>query len=257
MGTVSPLADRNSELGLVLRQFRFEHHVHGHASQWSSVNYVHTLGEIFIEAKFDDDAMQLFHNTSSDPTYQVIWLRSRDNLQLEQRLRSVFSSLEIYADRQLCFNYISTIDRTKVHIYFISDEPNIASEWKKVTQASYTVPSRDEDVNRFVLQLRNDVRNEHSNPFHCIERSARRLTDKYAPFVSLMAHLDLYVALSRNTRDRNQMKEEMLAACRLAYHDNEAFLRVIDKFEAEYDSSIKGSAIRWYTRKSVLMFDIN
>lgn len=245
---MSPLADRNSELGLTLRQFRFEHHVHGHASQWSSPNYVHTLGETFTEAKFDDDAVQLFHNLSFDPIYQLIWLRSTHHLQLEQRLRSVFSSLEIYDDPQLCFNYITTVDRTKMHIYLITDEPNFASEWKDIVQAIYTVPSKNEDIIRFVLQIRSDIRNEYGNPFHCIERSARHLTDKYAPFVSLMAHLDLYVALSRNTRDRNQMKEEMLAACRLAYHNNQAYLKVIDQFEAEYDRSIKGSAIRWYTR---------
>ena len=251
MGTVSPLADRDSELALILCQFRFEHHVHGHASQWSFPNYVHTLGEIFIEAKFDDDGVQLCHNLSFDPIYQVIWLRSTHNLQLEQRIRSVFTLLEIYDDQQLCFNYISTIDRTKMHIYLITDEPNLGSEWKELVQASYTVPLRNEDINRFVLKIRSDVRNEYGDPFHCIERSARRLTDKNAPFVSLMAHLDLYVALSRNTRDRNQMKEEMLAACRIAYHNNEVYLKMIDRYEAEYDSSINGSAIRWYTRKCI------
>lgn len=249
MGTVSPLADRNSELGLTLRQFRFEHHVHGHASQWSSPTYIHTLGEIFIEAKFDEDALQLFHNPSFDPIYQVIWLRSTQNLQFEQRLRSVFSSIEIYDDQHACFNYVSAVDRTQTHIYLITDESDSTSEWKQIVQASYTVPSRNEDINRFVLKIRSDVRNEYGNPFHCIERSARRLTDRYAPFISLMAHLDLYVALSRNTRDRNQMKEEMLAACRIAYHNNEAYLKVIDHFDAEYDPAIKGTAIRWYTRK--------
>jgi hypothetical protein len=223
--------------------------VHGHASQWSSPNYVHSLSEIFKEAKFDDDAIKHFYDAVSDPIYQVIWLRSVQNEQLEQRLRSVFSLLEIYDDQQLCFNYISTVDPTKVHIYFIIDNHTTEFEWKKIVKASYEVPSNIEDVNRFVLQIRNDVRSESGNPFHCIERSTRRPNDKYAPFVSLMAHLDLYVALSRRTRDRNKIKEEMLAACRLVYHNNDAYLKMIDKFEAEYDSSVKGNAIRWYTSK--------
>lgn len=134
-------------------------------------------------------------------------------------------------------------------IYFIADDRNSIIEWKETVQAVYEVPSDVKNVDRLVLQIRNDVRNESNNPFHCIERSVRRLSNKYAPFVSLMAHLDLYVALSRNVRDRQKMKEDMLAVCRLAYHNNELELKKIDKFETEYDPTIKGSAIYWYTCK--------
>lgn len=225
--------------------------MHGHASQWFSRNYIHSLSEIFREAKLDDDATKHFYDAVSDPIYQVIWLRSGPNKQLEQRLQSVFSSLEIYDDHQSCVNYISSIDPTKVHIYLIMGAHTTKFEWKNMVKSSYEVPSNLDDINRFVLQIRNDVRSESGNPFCFIERSARGLSNKYAPFVSLMANLDLYVALARYTNDRSKMKEDMLVACRLVYQNNDAYLKMIERFEMEYDPSVKGNAIRWYTSESV------
>jgi len=251
------LADPNSDLALVLRHFKFEHHVHGHASQWSAPNFIHSLGEIFMDAKFDDDARKLFFDSPSDPIYQVIWLHSIQNEQLEQRLRCVFSSLKIYDEQQKCFDYISTIDPLKVHVYFIIDNLTDEFEWMKFVKIIYEVSSNVDDINRFVLKIRSDVRGEIGNSMNSIERSTRHLSDKYVPFISLMGHLELYVALSYHTNDRNKMKEEMLEACRLVYHNNDTYLKMIDKFEVEYDSSVKGNAIRWYTSKCCLFLIIN
>ncbi|CAF3481974.1 unnamed protein product [Rotaria sp. Silwood1] len=250
LGSISPLAVPNSELACLLRRFVYEYHIHGHASQWSSPNYVYSLSEQFIDIKCQHDAKKLLLDESDRIPYKIIWLRTSPNDQLEKCLTSAFDSLEIYEDRTVCLNYLNSIDRSRLTVYMIVRSEDATFECKNV-RAIYRTDSY-QNVNRLILQIRNDVRSDTTSPIRPIERSARRLSEKYAPFVSLMTHLDLHLALSRNADNRMETKNEMLRSCRLMYRNNEAELNRIDEFDKKYThdpDSGKGKAIFWYTRK--------
>ena len=137
------------------------------------------------------------------------------NDQLEKYLRSTFDSVEIYDDRKMCLDYIASTDQARVTIYLIveSDDHTLGLE---TVRAVYCINSYN-SINRLILRIRHDVRSDTASPIRPIEKSAHRISDKYAPFVFLMSHLELYVALYRDIHDRTKMKEEMLNACRLAY----------------------------------------
>ncbi len=237
-------------MACLLRRIVYEYHIHGHASQWSSPNYVYSLSEQFIDIKCLHDAKKLLLDESDRIPYKIIWLRTSPNDQLEKCLTSAFDSLEIYEDRTACLNYLNSIDRSRLTVYMIVRSEDATFECKNV-RAIYRTDSY-QNVNRLILQIRNDIRSDTTSPIRPIERSARLLSEKYAPFISLMSHLDLHLALSRNADNRMETKNEMLRSCRLIYRNNEAELNRIDEFDKKYThdpDSGKGNAIFWYTRK--------
>jgi hypothetical protein len=177
-------------------------------------------------------------------------LRSSSDEQLEKCLRSAFDSLEIYDDQTMCLDYIASIDRRILSIYLLVESEDHAFECENI-KALYRIDSY-ENIKRLILQIRNNVRSDTTSPIRPIEKSAHRLSDRYAPFVSLMSHLDLYVALYRDVDDCKKMKEEMMDACRLIYRHDQGELHRIEEFDKKYSDEPDGSvgrAIFWYTRK--------
>ena len=205
-----------------------------------------------MDAKCDHDAKKLLLNEPFKIPYKVVWLRSSPNPTLEHRLQCVFESIETYDDRKLCLDYAESIDKQKLSIYLIVQNAEDILFWESIVKSVYKVNVSSDNINRLVLKLRNDVRSETSGLLRPIEKSTRRHTEKYVPFVSLMANLDLYVALSWDCDDRMNTKNDMLAACRLSYQHDQAQLKIIDQFEKDYDGEIgkeNANAIYWYTRE--------
>ncbi|CAF0761405.1 unnamed protein product [Adineta steineri] len=168
---MSPLADPDSMLAQQLRRFTYEYHVHGHASQWSAPNFVHSLVEDFIDIKCQHDAKKILFDEPFQIPYEIIWLRSSRNTELETYLRSAFDSLVIYDERKMCLDYIASIDRTKLTIYLIVERGDEVFECPNV-KAIYRIGSY-KNIKRLVLQIRNDVRSDTTSPIRPIERSMR------------------------------------------------------------------------------------
>ncbi len=244
------MADPDSTLARILRRFAYEHHIHGHASQWSAPNYVYHLTEEFVDIKCQHDAKKLLLDESSRISYKILWLRSSPNHQLETRLRSGFDSLEIYDDRKMCLDYTASIDRSALTIYLIVDNEEYIVECENI-KIIYRIDSY-ENINQLILQLRSEVRSDTTSPIRPVEKSVRRFSGRYAPFVSLWSHVELFLALYRDVDDRKRMKEEMLNACRLIYQNDASEQRKIDEFDKIYSDEpdvSSGRAVFSYTRK--------
>ncbi|CAF4753304.1 unnamed protein product [Rotaria socialis] len=257
-GARSPLADPKSDLARVLKRFVYEYHYHGHGAQWSSPNYVHSLSEKFIDIKCQHDAKKLLLDESDRIPYKIIWLRTSLNDQFEKCLMSAFDSLEIYEDRAACLDYLNSVDRSRLSLYLIAKRDDVTFDCKNVRSCYFT--DSYQNINRVILQIRSDILSDTTSPIRPIERSARFLSENYAPFISLISNLDLHLALSRNIHDHIEAKNEMLRACRLVYQNNEAELNRINEFEKKYNhdpDSDKKEAIFWYTRDSFVYRLVN
>ncbi|CAF2053088.1 unnamed protein product [Rotaria magnacalcarata] len=257
-GARSPLADPKSDLARVLKRFAYEYHYHGHGAQWSSPNYVYSLSEQFIDIKCQHDAKKLLLDESDRIPYKIIWLRTSLNDQFEKCLMSAFDSLEIYEDRAACLDYLNSIDRSRLSLYLIAKRDDVTFDCKNVRTCYFT--DSYQNINRVILQIRSDILSDTTSPIRPIERSARFLSENYAPFISLISNLDLHLALSRNIHDHIEAKDEMLRACRLVYQNNEAELNRINEFEKKYNhdpDSDKKEAIFWYTRDSFVYRLVN
>ncbi|CAM4783307.1 unnamed protein product [Rotaria magnacalcarata] len=257
-GARSPLADPKSDLARVLKRFAYEYHYHGHGAQWSSPNYVYSLSEQFIDIKCQHDAKKLLLDESDRIPYKIIWLRTSLNDQFEKCLMSAFDSLEIYEDRAVCLDYLNSVDRSRLSLYLIAKRDDVTFDCKNVRTCYFT--DSYQNINRVILQIRSDILSDTTSPIRPIERSARFLSENYAPFISLISNLDLHLALSRNIHDHIEAKDEMLRACRLVYQNNEAELNRINEFEKKYNhdpDSDKKEAIFWYTRDSFVYRLVN
>ncbi|CAF2117323.1 unnamed protein product [Rotaria magnacalcarata] len=257
-GARSPLADPKSDLARVLKRFAYEYHYHGHGAQWSSPNYVYSLSEQFIDIKCQHDAKKLLLDESDRIPYKIIWLRTSLNDQFEKCLMSAFDSLEIYEDRAACLDYLNSVDRSRLSLYLIAKRDDVTFDCKNVRTCYFT--DSYQNINRVILQIRSDILSDTTSPIRPIERSARFLSENYAPFISLISNLDLHLALSRNIHDHIEAKDEMLRACRLVYQNNEAELNRINEFEKKYNhdpDSDKKEAIFWYTRDSFVYRLVN
>ncbi|CAF1618057.1 unnamed protein product [Rotaria magnacalcarata] len=257
-GARSPLADPKSDLARVLKRFAYEYHYHGHGAQWSSPNYVYSLSEQFIDIKCQHDAKKLLLDESDRIPYKIIGLRTSLNDQFEKCLMSAFDSLEIYEDRAACLDYLNSIDRSRLSLYLIAKRDDVTFDCKNVRTCYFT--DSYQNINRVILQIRSDILSDTTSPIRPIERSARFLSENYAPFISLISNLDLHLALSRNIHDHIEAKDEMLRACRLVYQNNEAELNRINEFEKKYNhdpDSDKKEAIFWYTRDSFVYRLVN
>ena len=149
----------------------------------------------------------------------------------------------------MCLDYIDATHPSMVTIYLILENKDSSIDCQNI-KAIYYIDSY-KNINRLVLQIRNDVRSDITSPIRPIEKSAHRLSNKYAPFISLMSNSDLYLALYRDIDDRKKMKEEMMNACRLMYSNNQSELTRIDEFDKKYSHEPDMNtekAIFWYTR---------
>ncbi|CAF1648309.1 unnamed protein product [Rotaria magnacalcarata] len=233
-------------------------HYHGHGAQWSSPNYVYSLSEQFIDIKCQHDAKKLLLDESDRIPYKIIWLRTSLNDQFEKCLMFAFDSLEIYEDRAACLDYLNSVDRSRLSLYLIAKRDDVTFDCKNVRTCYFT--DSYQNINRVILQIRSDILSDTTSPIRPIERSARFLSENYAPFISLISNLDLHLALSRNIHDHIEAKDEMLRACRLVYQNNEAELNRINEFEKKYNhdpDSDKKEAIFWYTHDSFVYRLVN
>lgn len=196
----------------------------------------------------------MFLNPSIDCTsYQIVLLKPSLLSETEDLficgLKSVFDSLMIFDNELECSKYLISINPKLLNIYLIVFSPVDYASFQGTENVQKLYNAKFEDTNKLILRIRHDVREETTGPFRLIERSVRQLKEKYTPYVSLMANLDLHMAVTRDIKDTEQVKQQMLTACRRVYHDNAQQLERIEDFGKSYNTFEKGKAIYWYTRK--------
>ncbi|CAF1566256.1 unnamed protein product [Adineta ricciae] len=263
IGPTSPLIDDEHPISTILRRFKYEHHIHHHILDLLSTNYVHYIGERFLNGKVQDEN-KINSTLDIDPScYQIGFLKSSLSLSkvnsdvLIDGLRSVFDSLIIFENQSECLKYLISIKATAVTIYLIVYDLEDIEKFQEITNVKKIYQINSEETDKLILRVRNDVRAETSGPIHLLEKSVQYINEKYTPYISLMANLDLYLTLTRNTHDRERMKQEMITECQCIYHDNAQQLERIEEFDKNYDAQKEGKAIHWYTRDSFLYRLIN
>ncbi|UJR18044.1 hypothetical protein I4U23_004945 [Adineta vaga] len=263
VGSISLLIDDEHPISIILRQFKYEHHIHGHILDLLSMNYIHYLGEKFLSSKVEDENKINVTFDTNQSSHQTIFLKSpllSSKITLDvliNGLTSVFDSFTVFENQLECLQYMNSINLTIVNVYLIVCCSEDLAKFQNVKNVKKIYQINSEEIDKFILGIRNDVRAETALPVRLIEKSVQYINDKYTPYISLMANLDLYLTLTRDVQDRERMKQEMITECKRVYQDNEQQLKCIEEFDRNYEIQKEGKAIYWYTRDCFLYRLIN
>ncbi|CAF4661347.1 unnamed protein product [Rotaria sp. Silwood1] len=220
------------------------------------------------------------NTTNNKEDITLIWFDSNinSNTHLEQtikQLRQINDYVVFHTQLQSCITFIqsihndriifiSSIDDTSQILSHIATLPQIDSifvfNWEKIDhqhlflEHTKLIGIYDEfDLLYLSVQEQVDFLNRHLEIFSFFDQEeylTRDLSKQTADLLWFQLYHDVLFELTYN----KEAKQEMINASRSYYRDNIKELKVIEKFENEYQSE---EALRWYSKKSFLYKIIN
>ncbi|CAF1296171.1 unnamed protein product [Rotaria sordida] len=216
----------------------------------------------------------------------IVWLddchrtKTNDLLETCSDLSDITNNLKQFDDADKCIDYISSI-QSNIHVFLIlsshqfiislihqlpqirviyifnineTDDGNnyvgLVEDQNIFNDTQSLIDKLTKDVEQFSKHLSTPMKFFNNLDDSVKEKSLKDLSKESQDFMYMGLFCEVLIRHSQS----NKAKNDLLDECRRSYYDNKSYLKLIDKFEEEYNSN---QAIRWYTRDGFLFRLLN